>query len=177
MDTAPALMPAVAEPFPPVPAALADVGGPALLPLLQQFGQMQQQMMDQFQQTLLMMMQLIHRMHTDQLDLVRNEMQRLREVNLEIQEARLNQQALARAAGPTQPQATPSKPPRPAARGVPPARADEAAPAPQATDKPPAEAAGAADIHGNLAGKIAALEAQRQSIWQRIMGALPGFGG
>ncbi len=181
---------ALPDPSPPGPPAALEVGNAALLPILQQFGQMQQHMMDQFQQTLLMMMQMIHRMHTDQMDLVRTELQRLRELSLEIQEARLNQQALARAAEEARREKPPgrarqpapingaaaSHAPAPRPTPQPPAEAPEAPP-PGPTPPPPANAEADADVHGALAAKIAALEAQRQTIWQRILGALPGFGG
>ena len=83
----------VAPPFPDAPARFvprppdgADLARqePALELLLNHFGQMQQQMMDQFQQSMMMMMQMFGGMHRDQMGLVREELERLRELNGEI---------------------------------------------------------------------------------------------
>jgi pSer/pThr/pTyr-binding forkhead associated (FHA) protein len=50
-----------------------------LMPVLQHFGMMQQQMMDQFQQMIMMMMQTMQQIHHEQTDLLRKEMEHLRE--------------------------------------------------------------------------------------------------
>jgi len=70
-----------------LPAGLGQsVGGePALSLLLNHFGQMQQQMANQFQQSMMMMMQMFGGMHQDQMGLVREELDRLRELTSEIQ--------------------------------------------------------------------------------------------
>ena len=63
-------------------------GDPALAMLLSHFSQMQQQMqqqmMDQFQQQQMMMMQMFMGMHKEQMGLFREEMDRLRELTVEI---------------------------------------------------------------------------------------------
>ena len=56
-----------------------------LVPLVNQFGLMQQQMFDQFQQTMAMMVQMFGAMHRDQMDVIRSEIDRLRELTDEIQ--------------------------------------------------------------------------------------------
>jgi pSer/pThr/pTyr-binding forkhead associated (FHA) protein len=82
---------------------------PALSLLLNHFGQMQQQMLDQFQQSMMMMLQMFNGMHRDQMGLVREELDQLRVLNNEIQS--IKTQLAARPA----PVAPPSAPQRPAA--------------------------------------------------------------
>ena len=85
---------------------------PALALLLTHFGQMQQQMMDQFQQSMMMMLQMFSGMHRDQMGLVKEELERLRELNNEIAliKAELNQRSLPVAPSPP-PAAPHSSPP------------------------------------------------------------------
>lgn len=59
-------------------------GDPALAMLLNHFGQMQQQMLDQFQNSMMMMMQMFGGMHREQMGMVRDELNHLRELSLEI---------------------------------------------------------------------------------------------
>src|SRR5207245_1978028 len=49
------------------------------------FGQMQQQMFDQFQQAMVMMVQMFRSLHRDQMQLVREELDRLHELTAELQ--------------------------------------------------------------------------------------------
>lgn len=79
--------------LPPMPPGLGGLAvgelaskEPALALLLSHFGQMQQQMMDQFQQSMMMMLQMFGGMHREQMGLVREELDRLRELNDEIAE-------------------------------------------------------------------------------------------
>ena len=82
---------------PPWPPAAPEISGnePGLSLLLNHFGQMQQHMLDQFQSSMMMMMQMFNGMHRDQMGLVREELDRLRELGDEIQQikARLGPQA------------------------------------------------------------------------------------
>ena len=55
-----------------------------LVPLVNQFGLMQQQMFDQFQQAMAMMVQMFGTMHRDQMEVVRAELDRLRELTDEF---------------------------------------------------------------------------------------------
>jgi hypothetical protein len=70
-----------------------------LVPLLNELGQMQQQMAEQFQQALMMMFQLFSSMHQDQMALIREELAQIQRLNREQHalQAELAQQA-ARAA-------------------------------------------------------------------------------
>jgi pSer/pThr/pTyr-binding forkhead associated (FHA) protein len=84
---------------------------PALALLLNHFGQMQQQMMDQFQQSMMMMFQMFGGMHRDQMGLVKEELERLRELTGEIAtiKAELAQRSMQPAAPPPPPPPSPSQ--------------------------------------------------------------------
>ena len=73
------LLPAV------LPPENADLARSVLMPVFQQLGQMQQQMFDQFQQALLMMVQMFSSMHRDQMGLIREELDRVQELTQELQ--------------------------------------------------------------------------------------------
>lgn len=55
-----------------------------LVPLVNQFGMMQQQMFDQFQQAMAMMIQMFGTMHRDQMEVIRAELDRLHELTEEF---------------------------------------------------------------------------------------------
>ena len=63
------------------PPELVD---PFLAQLTAQFGQMQQQMFDQFRQSMLMMAQMFGTLDRDQMDLVRDELARLHQINQDL---------------------------------------------------------------------------------------------
>lgn len=56
-----------------------------LVPLVNQFGLMQQQMFDQFQQAMSMLVQMFGKMHHDQMEVIRAELDRLHELTQEFQ--------------------------------------------------------------------------------------------
>jgi pSer/pThr/pTyr-binding forkhead associated (FHA) protein len=168
------------HPAPLEPVLFPDAGPPAtaqLFPLLQQFGmmqqqiqqQIQQQMMDQFQQMLMMMMQMMQRMQQEQAEALRQEMTRFREVTLLLHEAR-------NASGAPNPAPTPASAParqNGAARPQPQA-ANQAAPRPKPSPADQKGGPGDAEVHGEMANRIAALEESRRTIWERIVGMLSG---
>ncbi len=129
-----------------------------LVPLMNQFGLMQQQMMDQFQSAMGMLVGMFGSLQREQMDLIRQELDQLREVTREVQElkaelasrahghdsARTVREAPA-ASPPPAPAPGPSAapPPRPsvtdAAPDVPPADAPEpGSPSPEAASRGPA---------------------------------------
>ena len=69
-----------------VPTTLTHVESTesALVPLVNQFGMMQQQMFDQFQQAIAMMVQMFGEMHRDQMKVIREELDRLHELTDEL---------------------------------------------------------------------------------------------
>jgi pSer/pThr/pTyr-binding forkhead associated (FHA) protein len=77
--------------------------------LLYHFGQMQQQMAEQFHQAVMTMVQMFSTFHRDQMELVREELNRLHDLNQEIVSI---QSELARQHPPRLPQAHPASTPR-----------------------------------------------------------------
>jgi hypothetical protein len=153
-------------------AALAPPGASGaaeLLPILQQFGLFQQQMLEQFQQSLMLMLQTFAKMNSEQMDLIRGELAELRRLTEELQDAR----GRLEAAPPPAP--SEDRRPRPAAS---PTNATSAPAAPgvgQAPLKPlqpstPPEV----DVHDWLSGRIANLESQREGVLKRVFKKLTG---
>jgi pSer/pThr/pTyr-binding forkhead associated (FHA) protein len=62
----------------------ADSTESVLVPLVNQFGMMQQQMFDQFQQAIAMMVQMFGEMHRDQMKVIREELDRLHDLTDEL---------------------------------------------------------------------------------------------
>jgi len=60
-----------------------------LVPLMNQFGQMQQQMLDQFQQAISMIVQMFGTLHRDQMVTIREELDQLRELTREFHAIKL----------------------------------------------------------------------------------------
>ena len=68
----------------PVNLAHSELTDSLLVPLVNQFGLMQQQMFDQFQQAMAMMVQMFGTMHRDQMEVIRTELDRLHELTEEF---------------------------------------------------------------------------------------------
>ena len=68
----------------PVHLAHSGLTDSLLVPLVNQFGLMQQQMFDQFQQAMAMMVQMFGTMHRDQMEVIRTELDRLHELTEEF---------------------------------------------------------------------------------------------
>ena len=64
----------------------AEVCESALVPLVNQFSMMQQQMFDQFQQAMGMLVQMFGTMHREQMEVIREELDRLHQLSKELQE-------------------------------------------------------------------------------------------
>ncbi|MFO0953206.1 MAG: FHA domain-containing protein [Isosphaeraceae bacterium] len=172
------------------PAGALSQNEPALSLLLGHFGQMQQQMLDQFQQTMMMMVQMFGGMHREQMGLMREELDRLRELNSEM--ASIKAELAARPAGGFAPpksqgaSAIPMPPPggpyhfgtgnRIVPNGhhpSPGSSSDDPPPAaPQAEAVPPLEPA--ADVHDWLNERLTAITTEQQNRWQRVMGMIRG---
>jgi predicted component of type VI protein secretion system len=172
---------APAMPFGGLPAA-APPGSPEALLMLfaQQFAYMQQQMFEQFQQSMTTMLQAFSAMHHDQMTLVRGELDQLRQLterlnDLQVELAR--QPVADRNEAPTVRLPTAQAPPRRNGKSLPERAAPRAQPA-AAARKPQQSAAGAAkpDVHAWLSEQIVTLQRERQSVWQRLMGTLTGKG-
>jgi len=97
----------------PVRLEKGELTDSVLVPLVNQFGVMQQQMLDQFQQAISMLVQMFGSMHRDQMDRIREELDQLRDLTKEFHSLKLELTARSQ----TQ---TPSLPinPSPSARAV-----------------------------------------------------------
>jgi hypothetical protein len=169
-----------------LPAGLEGTDQSLLLPIVSQFSLMQQQMFDQFQQALTMMVQMFSGLHRDQMDLIRQELNQLHELTRELRDL---QTELAKTPKPLAP-AAPIPSPVPAAV-VPPKPAPTPAPPPPSTPRPKLEttpspptpsapvppvapAQPAADVHAWLSQRLATIQQERQSRWQKILNMLSG---
>ena len=74
----------VTEPVFPRTIGASELNESMLVPLVNQFGLMQQQMFDQFQQAMAMMVQMFGKMHRDQMEVIRAELDRLHDLTEEF---------------------------------------------------------------------------------------------
>jgi len=147
-----------------------------LVPLVNQFGIMQQQMLDQFQNAMGMLVEMFGSLQREQMDLIRRELDQLREVTREFQELKIELASLARdqnrPAAPSTAKTAPSPKPKPAADTA-------AASTPgQAEEKPsrrptPEPGADEGDVMLWLNQRIATLQEERESRWRKILKLLP----
>jgi pSer/pThr/pTyr-binding forkhead associated (FHA) protein len=170
----PTLLPA------PVDTGLAELqrslgtGGESglLLAVVNQLQAMQQQMFEHYQQSLVTLVQVLARLHGDQMETVRQELDQLRGLTDELQQlrAQLNADPPAAAAGPPEAagQARTALPAPPAAPKAPAAAA--AGPAGQSKDRP----AAGAELHAWLNQRIADLQRERQGRWQKVLSFVLG---
>ena len=154
----------------------APSGDPALNSLVQQFGAMQQQMFDQFHQTMLMMFEGFAALHRETSGSIRQEFDEVRKLSQEIESLREETNKLAEVAtlslqqpaflkadrhhkpGPLTDPAAPPDQPRPE-------------PPPRMTPPPPDPRV---DIHAQLFERLGHIQAERQSRWQKILGMMAG---
>lgn len=149
----------------PAPSLVAANGNELLMPLVAQFSMMQQQMFEQFQQTLQMVARMFGDLHREQMQLIRQELDRVQDITHELQGLQLE---LSR-----QPAAPPRTEPvvaREPAVPAPPPPAPPAAAAPPPSTSPPPDAS----VHNWLSQRLVALQQERQSRWQKILSALTG---
>jgi hypothetical protein len=157
----------------------------ALVPFARQMGLMQQQMFDQFQQSMMMMFQMFTDLHRDQMGAIREELDHLHDLTREIQA--LQAELLRRSQPP--PPAPNGSSDGPAADGRPPASrvngAGHAGPAAGAANPAAASASlpksiapppGMSDdeVHAWLSQRILAIQQERQTRWQKVMTFLSG---
>lgn len=172
-----------------LPASLGrnELAESLLIPLVSQFGEMQQQMFDQFQQTMGMMAQMFGKMHENQMDQVRREFEQLADLTKEINDlkselADLAKRQAAPASGPLD-----SKPaPRPAPTIAGEAQRKEAAAQVsqiaassrvESEAKPAAPPADAGqddrDVIVWLHQRITSIQNEREGRWQKILKLIP----
>lgn len=153
----------VSQTIAPIPIAQVPPTANALLaPLFAQFSEMQQQMFDQFQQSLLLMAQMLGGLQREQMQRIEQEMEQLRTITRELQEVQAASQKATVATRASEGQIEPQPQPREET----PKRKDKAKQVPAAPASP--------DVHLRLAQRLAALQQERQSRWQKILGMLSG---
>jgi len=156
------LLPSAGAGFYPLGGEKAEVEASVLVPLVNQFGMMQQQMLDQFQNAMGMLVEMFGTLQREQMDQIRQELDQLREVTREFQDVKLElaaykrerAQAEAAAAGsppPTSPRSQEQR--RPSA--APPAGAKAVAPPPSSPTRKPTPPVDAASTEGSTAAKSA----------------------
>lgn len=147
----------------PIPASGAEA---LLMPLVAQFSQMQVQMFEQFQQTLLMMGQMFGNLQREQMTLIRQELEQIRELTRQLHD--LQSKGMQQSASPllASPQSAAPSSPTPSLSSKPTASAAE-------TDTPSAKVCDP-DIHVWLHQRLSALQQERQSRWQKVLGILTG---
>jgi pSer/pThr/pTyr-binding forkhead associated (FHA) protein len=179
-----------------------------LVPLVNQFSLMQQQMFDQFQQAMGMLVQMFGTMHREQMDVIRAELDRLHDLTEELQALRselanTSRRPASPSTGPTaaarpdrraasiptlaampppgaarqrEPAKDPSPPPAAAAAPVGPSPFSpaQARIVAQAEPAPAGPALGDGDAVMWIHQRIAALQQERETRWQKILKILPG---
>ncbi len=162
------------------PAAPTQLGVQVLmLPLFAQFAEMQQQMFDQFQQSLVLMAQMLGGLQREQMQMIRQELDQLRDVTRELQEvqAEWSQQTatappqLLRAEGTAERQGE-RKSERQQGEETRTQR-EKGTPEPSAAEKASPTPA-SPDVHLWLAQRLATLQQERQTRWRKILGMLSG---
>jgi hypothetical protein len=73
----------------PIELGRGDLDQSMLMPLVNQFGAMQQQMLDQFQQAVSMLVQMFGNLHRDQMNTIREELDQLKDLTAEVQAIKL----------------------------------------------------------------------------------------
>lgn len=161
---------------PLIPEVSHDPGGRpglddvALTPLLREFGQMQQQMADQFQQALMMMFQMFSGMHQDQMALIREELARIHQLTEQQRtlQAELDRSPMAERVRPTL---------RVVADETGAASSQTARNTPPLPRGPRVALAGGLDpgeLHADLVRRLAEIQQERQGGWQKLLDTLKG---
>jgi pSer/pThr/pTyr-binding forkhead associated (FHA) protein len=170
---------------------LAPAGTEAMIgPLIREFGQMHQQMGDQFQQALLMMFRMFSGMHQDQMALIREEMARILRLSEEQQAlqaelaAHLPRLVLDPRAVPdvVRPDALVIPPPGPSRgessppAGSAPADGVQSIGSPGRLHPTPQTGQNSDQHHDELISRIATLQKENQGRWQKLLSTVIGRG-
>jgi len=180
-------MPYAADAGYPVPAGQNELAESLLVPLVSRFGEMQQQMFDQLQQTLGMFVQMFGKMHESQMELVRQEFERLNDLTKEInglkselsEMSRKQSEAAVQKPQPTTPTTAGAAPFRPKEAPVKetaslPLENIAPQPRPQAGPSPGGADSNDRDAIVWLHQRITTIQNEREGRWQKILKLLPG---
>jgi pSer/pThr/pTyr-binding forkhead associated (FHA) protein len=153
-------------------SAVLDGGGsidPSVNLLVHQFGMMQQQMFDQFHQTMLMMFEGFAALHREQASSIREEFDEVRKLSEEIESLRRETARLAdEAAKGRRPDPRPINGHVPTASNAP--KPDLQTPSPRKAVMP--EPSPDVDIHSQLLLRLSTIQTERQNRWQKILGMM-----
>jgi pSer/pThr/pTyr-binding forkhead associated (FHA) protein len=148
---------------------------PSVNLLVHQFGMMQQQMFDQFHQTMMMMFEGFAALHREQSSSLREEFDQVRKLSEEIETlrretARLAEEAAKAAKAPVRPRPATNghSSPAPSTEGASPPRPQDPV-FKRATPPPPDPHV---DIHSQLLLKLSTIQNERQTRWQKILGMM-----
>ena len=188
-DMLPALKPTVMVPSgawdrPGSSFALADgtalrASDPGVQALVQQFGAMQQQMFDQFHQTMMMMFEGFAALHRETSGSIRQEFEEVRKLSREIESLREETARLAEATTMSLQEPAFFKAAEASAGALP--RNGHAPPTPPGPagprpEPPPKMAAPLpdphVDIHAQLCERLNSIQSERQTRWQKILGMM-----
>jgi pSer/pThr/pTyr-binding forkhead associated (FHA) protein len=187
-DRSPLVQEALTSPAPPLARLRQEQA--FLLPIIEQFSLMQQQMFDQFHQSMAMLVELFSAMHREQTGLVRAELNQLHQLTRELQtlQDQLRKQLLPR--GPEPPGVPAVRQPLPVQEPAKerkrdleatPTRAGRrtpsvATPSSGAPEKsaPLQEEGTGNEIHAWLSRRIDELQRERQTRWQKLMQLMLG---
>jgi predicted component of type VI protein secretion system len=168
-------------PMPPANQELANyleksgaIVDPSVNLLIHQFGMMQQQMFDQFHQTMMMMFEGFAALHREQTSSIRQEFDQVRRLSEEIEALRIETAKLAEAT-----KAKTAERPRPATNGHS-SHGSQSARTPSGNQAPgepikkanPAPPDPEVDIHAQLCLRLATMQSERQNRWQKILGMM-----
>ena len=182
-DQLPALNPTLIAPTSawnrPAPFALDEDAlkgvDPTVNSLVQQFGAMQQQMFDQFHQTMMMMFEGFAALHRETSSSIREEFEEVRRLSQEIEALRAETSKLAEATTMSLQQPAfdrvnqPSTLPLPNGNASPPQEQPKPVARPKVTPAPPDRHV---DIHAQLCERLTFIETERQTRWQKILGMM-----
>ena len=148
-----------------------------LIALVNQFSLMQQQMFDQFQENVMMTSRMFSSLQKDQMVLVRQELDELRNLTAELRslQGEINAHQAMPSARPAVEATAPNG--APAARSPVPNQPIQAGAPSPAQDHPAAEPPPAQtpqELHAWLSKRITALQEDRQTRWNKLLGMLLG---
>jgi hypothetical protein len=166
----------------PVPAEITIMNA-SLMSVMNQFGQQQQQMLEQFLQTMMSMFQMSNSIHREGQDSIRRELGNLCKLSEELNEVRAELASLRSSTTNATPQTNgrtvlangrerrPSlERPSPEAKSPADSRADPADPARLADGSPAPQG----DFYDWLSHRMETLQSEQQSRWQNLMNLVLG---
>jgi pSer/pThr/pTyr-binding forkhead associated (FHA) protein len=160
----------------------ANPEGSLLVTLANQFSQMQQQMFDQFQESLLMATRLFASLHQEQMTIVRRELDQLHNLTAELQslQKQLNEPRTKAEPAPSPAEVDSVLPILKGPAAPPSGETVHAAPTVTSPSEmaTPGEGASAPaaneDIHAWLTQRISSLQEERQTRWNKLLGMILG---